>query len=80
LALEWIIQAQRGWDHTFYYFDDFLPIFLRFAIVSDAPNRYKGDFSQICNDPGFRVKEDQNEEGHCFRFLGIEIDTKAIEA
>jgi ribonuclease HI len=78
-ALEWILQTQRGWEHILHYLDDFLAIFPRSA-ASDAPNRYKGDFSQICSDLGFRVKEEKNEEGHCIRFLGIEIDTEAMEA
>jgi len=77
--LEWILQTQRGGEHTLHYVDDFLAIFPRSA-ASDAPNRYKGDFSQICSDLGFRVKEEKNEEGHCIRFLGIDIDTEAMEA
>jgi len=78
-ALEWILQTERGWEHTLPYLDDFLAMFPPSA-ASDAPNRYNGDFSQICSDLGFRVKERKNEEGHCIRFLSIEIDTEAMEA
>jgi hypothetical protein len=77
-ALEWILQTQRSWEHILHYLDDFLAIFPRSA-ASDAPTRYKEDFSQICSDLGFRVKEEKHEEGHCIRFLGIEIDTEAME-
>jgi hypothetical protein len=79
-ALEWIFQTQRGWDHTLHYLHDFLAIFPHSAIVSDAPNRYQGDFSQIWNDLQFPVKEEKKEEGHCIRFLAREIYTKAMEA
>jgi hypothetical protein len=78
-ALEWIIQTQRGWEHALLYLDDLLAILPRSA-APDAPNWYKGDFSQICSDLGFRVKEEKKEEGHCIRFLGIEIDTEAMKA
>jgi hypothetical protein len=75
--MEWILQPQRGWENTLHYLDDFLAIFPRYA-ATDAPNRYKEDFSQICCDLGFRVKEEKNEQGHCIRFLSIEIDTEAM--
>jgi len=39
-----------------------------------------GDFCQICSDLGFRVKEDKNEDGHCIRFLGVDIDTEVMGA
>jgi hypothetical protein len=71
--------TQRCWEHTLHYLDDFLAIFPRSA-ASDVPNRYKGNFSQICSDLGFRVNEEKNEEEHSIRFLGIEIDTEAMEA
>jgi hypothetical protein len=29
---------------------------------------------------GFRVKEEKKSEGHCIGFLGIEINTQAMEA
>jgi hypothetical protein len=79
-ALEWILQTQQCWDHTLHYLNDFLAIFPHSAIVSDEPNRYEGDLSQLCNDLRFRVKEENNEEGHSIRFLGKEFDTKAMEA
>jgi hypothetical protein len=78
-ALEWMLQTQRHWKHTLHYLEDFLAIFLR-STVSDAPSRYNEDFSQIRNALGFRVKEEQNAEGHSSRFLGIEIDTEEMEA
>jgi len=78
-ALEWILQSQWGWEHILHYLDDILAIFPRSA-ASDAPNSYKGAFRQICSDLGFRVKEEQNEAGHWIRFLGIEMDTEAMEA
>jgi hypothetical protein len=77
--LEWILQTQRGWEHSLHYLEDFFASFPRSA-TSHAPNRYKGHFSQICSDLGFQVKGEKNEEGHCIRFLGIEIDTEAMEA
>jgi len=74
-----ILQTQQGSEHTLHYLDNFLAIIPRSA-ASDALNRYKEDFTQICSDLGFRVKEEKNEEAHCIRFLGIEIDTEAMEA
>jgi len=78
-VLEWILQTQPDQEHRLHYLDDILAIFPRFA-ASDAPNRYQGEFSQICSDLGFQVKEEKHEEGHGIRFLGIEIDTEAMEA
>jgi len=78
-ALEWILHSQQGLEHKVHNRDDFLVIFPCSA-PSDALDRYKRDFSQICSELGFRVKGEQNEEGHCIRFLGIEIDTAAMEA
>jgi hypothetical protein len=78
-ALEWILQTQWSWEHTLHYLDDFLVIYPCSA-APDAPNRYTGDFHRICSDLGFRVKKQKNKEGHCIRFLGIEIDTEALEA
>jgi len=80
MALERILQTQRRWEHTLNLIDDFLTIFPCSATFSEAPNRYEGDFNQIYSDLGFRVKEEPNEEGHCIRFLGIEINTEAMEA
>ena len=37
-ALEWILQTQRGWEHTLHYLDDFLAIFPHSTTPSDAPN------------------------------------------
>jgi len=79
-ALEWILQTQRGWEHMLHYLEDFLAIFPQFAILSDTLNKYKVDFSQICSNLGFRVKEEKNEEGHCIKSLGIEIDTEVMDA
>jgi len=78
--LEWILQIQWGWEHTLHYLDDFLAIFPHSATPSDPPNRYKRDFSQICSDLGFQVKEKKNAERHCIKFLGIESNTEAMEA
>jgi len=55
-ALDWMLQTHKGWDHTLHYLYKFLAIFLHSATFSDAPNRYKRDFSQIHCDLGFRVK------------------------
>jgi len=79
-AFQWIFQTQWGWEHTLHYLDDFLAIFLHSATFSDAPNRFKRYFSQLCSDLGFRVKEEKNQERHCNKFLSIEIDTEAMQA
>jgi len=78
--LELILQIQWGWEHTLHYIDYFLAIFPHSTTFSDAPNRFNGDFSQICRYLGFRVKDEKNEEGYCIRFLGIEINTEAMVA
>jgi len=51
-ALECILQTQWGLEYTLPYLDDFLAIFPRSA-ASVAPDRYKGDLSQICCGLGF---------------------------
>jgi len=74
-----ITQTQQGCAQTFHYHDDLLTIFPHSAAL-DAANRYNGDFSQICSELVFRVKEEMNEEGHRIRVLGIEINPAAMEA
>jgi len=60
--------------------DDLLAIFLLSTTLSDPPTQYKGDFSQICSDLAFQIKQEKNADGYCVRFLCIEIDTEEIEA
>jgi hypothetical protein len=79
-AFECILYTQPGSEHTLQYCDNILAIFPHSSTFSDAPNRYKTDYSQICSNLGFRVKEVKNKYGHCIRFLSIEIDTETMEA
>jgi hypothetical protein len=77
-AFHWILQTQRGWQHTLDSLDDFLAIFPHSA-ESESLNRNNGAFSQICSNLGLQIKEEKHEEGHCIRFLAIETNTDATE-
>jgi hypothetical protein len=43
-------------------------------------SRYADDFDSLCEDLGFTVKQRKSYTGTCTDFLGLEIDTAAMEA
>jgi hypothetical protein len=74
--LNWILQNELGWSGVLHYLDDFLAVL---APHLDA-TLYADDFDSLCDDLGFTVKHKKSYSGTCTDFLGLEIDTAAMEA
>jgi len=75
-ALEWILKNETQWKETLHYLDDFLGVFPATQKVDSAIL----EFNRVCRELGFKVKDTKNEEGTRVTFLGIELDTVAMEA
>jgi hypothetical protein len=75
-GLNWILQHELGWTAVLHYLDDFLAVL---APHLDAA-QYAEDFDHLCDDLGFTVKHKKSYSGTCTDFLGLEIDTAAMEA
>jgi hypothetical protein len=75
-GLNWILQNELGWSGVLHYLDDFLAVL---APHLDA-TRYADDFDSLCDDLGLTVKHKKSYSGTCTDFLGLEIDTAAMEA
>jgi hypothetical protein len=75
-GLNWILQHEFGWTAVLHYLDDFLAVL---APHLDAA-QYAEDFDRLCDDLGFTVKHKKSYSGTCTDFLGLEIDTAAMEA
>lgn len=75
-ALHWILVAVLRWFHILHYLDDF------FAILPPSANatRFEHEFDGLCNELGLTVNTKKNARGHVTQFLGIELDTQAMEA
>jgi hypothetical protein len=75
-GLNWILQNEFGWTAVLHYLDDFL------AVLAPHLNatQYAEDFDSLCDDLGFTVKHKKSYSGTCTDFLGLEIDTAAMEA
>ena len=75
-AIHWIMEF-KGWDLC-HYIDDFLMI-LPPDRSSDIV-KASSDFSNACEAMGFTIETKKNIEGTLVDFLGLEIDTMAMEA
>jgi hypothetical protein len=75
-GLKWILQHELGWTAVLHYLDDFLAVL---APHLDAA-QYAADFDSLCTDLGFTVKHKKSYAGTRTDFLGLEIDTAAMEA
>ena len=75
-ALEWILRQERSWHLTLHYLDDFLGI----MPPNGKASAFIRDFDSICADLGFKINQEKNQHGTRVTFLGIEIDTIAMEA
>ena len=65
-----------AWWLVLHYLDDFLGI-----LESDAlADKYESLFDALCTKLGLKVNEQKDIRGTCVEFLGIEIDSLAIEA
>jgi hypothetical protein len=75
-GLHWILENEFGWSSILHYLEDFL------AIIPPTQNAdlYAHDFARLCEDLGFRIKEKKSTMGTTANFLGLEIDTQAMEA
>lgn len=73
-GLNWMLM-NAGWQ-TLHYLDDFLGV-LESNILAD---KYEIFFSKLCRKLGFRINKSKNIQGTLANFLGIEIDTMAMEA
>lgn len=73
-GLNWIL-ITAGWQ-TLHYLDDFFAV-LDSVLSADA---YESFFSSICAKLGFKINGKKSVRGTCVEFLGIEIDTIAMEA
>jgi len=74
-AFEWILQRKYSWILT-HYLDDFL---VYFPLGTDI-NIPSNDFNNICEQLGFTVATDKNEDGCVVTYLGLELDTNKMEA
>jgi hypothetical protein len=74
-ALHWILTAILRWFHVLHYLDDF-------AILPPSTDaaHYEYEFDSLCSDLGLKVNTKKNVCGHVAQFLGIELDTEAMEA
>jgi hypothetical protein len=75
-GLHWILENELGWSAILHYLDDFL------AVISSTQDAtlYAEHFDSLCADLGFAVKEKKSITGTTVDFLGLEIDTQAMEA
>ena len=73
-AIHWIMLT-LGWDLC-HYIDDFLLVLPPSGDVEKAKN----DFSRTCEAIGFTIEHKKDKDGTLVDFLGLEIDTMAMEA
>lgn len=75
-GLHWILIAIFSWALILHYLDDFLAV-----LPPDADYaQYEKDFDMLCNELGLSVNAKKNVTGFKADFLGIELDTAAMEA
>jgi hypothetical protein len=81
-ALEWIARREVQMQHTQHYLDDFLMVIPAGSDNQPQPLEYAkvSRFETVCADVGFRIKDSKSEEGTQLTFLGIELDSVAMEA
>ena len=60
-----------------HYIDDFLLIL---PPESTMFHTAANDFSKVCDTMGYMIEEKKNKEGTLVAFLGLKIDTMAMEA
>jgi hypothetical protein len=75
-GLHWILEYELGWPSILHYLDDFLGVI---PPTQDAA-LYAENFDRLCIELGFLIKEKKSVTGTTADFLGLEIDTHAMEA
>jgi hypothetical protein len=75
-GLHWILEYELGWASILHYLDDFLGVI---SAAQDA-TLYAAGFDRLCADLGFLIKDKKSITGTTADFLGLEIDTQAMEA
>lgn len=73
-GLNWML-INAEW-RTLHYLDDFFTV-LESDLLADA---YEKHFATLCTALGLKVNEEKNVRGTLVEFLGIEIDSLAMEA
>ena len=75
-GLHWILIAVLGWAIILHYLDDF------FAVLPPGADhkRYGEEFDWLCDDLGLTVNTKKSSAGTTAEFLGIELDSLAMEA
>lgn len=74
-GLHWIL-LYLGWRELLHYLDDFWSIYPNWS----AATAHASEFDLICSDLGFSVQAKKDKIGTIVDFLGIELDTIAMEA
>ena len=75
-AIHWIMEL-KGWNLS-HYIDDFLVVLSQRH--KSSLNKAIAEFSDTCETMGFAIEPKKNQEGTVVDFLGLEIDTMAMEA
>lgn len=75
-GLHYILAVELCWSIVLYYIDNFLTILRPYT----DPAAYKSEFEATCQMLGLKRHPDEEESGTCIEFLGIELDTVAMEA
>ena len=73
-AIHWIMELY-GWT-VCHYIDDFLTI----LHPDEDIHKASAEFDNICKSIGFEIEHRKDVEGTTVEFLGLEIDTMAMEA
>ena len=75
-GLHWILITVLGWAIILHYLDDF------FAVLPPHADykRYGCEFDELCYNLGFTVNDKKSMAGTTAEFLGIELDSLAMEA
>ncbi len=75
-GLHWILITVLHWHYVLHYLDDFL------AILPPSADAvlYNTQFNDVCADLGFDVQSKKDITGTKAEFLGIQLDTTAMEA
>jgi len=74
-AIHWVMQL-KGYNLC-HYIDDFLLVLPPGRTMVHTAAK---DFSEVCETIGFTIEQKKNKEGTLVDFLGLEIDTIAMEA
>jgi hypothetical protein len=75
-ALHWMLMHLFGWRILLHYLDDFFAVLLPFTDAS----LYQKEWDLLCGLLGLQSNEKKRQSGTRVEFLGIEMDSEAMEA